>query len=120
MFFLPYYCSYIITPIIKARPYLPYQDNPNEKRWYVLNEQEFLDYAYSCEIDDKFKEYIEPKKKVTKYLWYNTKENSLLRYFATNKENLFYQIQCGSPNAFLNHESYYIRLDWSATEFDDE
>lgn len=82
----------------------------HEDDWHGLNQD-----GYSKSLTEEFfhfKEWHPPKKKVTKYLWYNSINSSTSGYMAENSAQL---------SLLLGRETNkFIRLDWSATEFDDE
>lgn len=96
---------HIFEPIIKARLY-----GSSEESWFVVDRFGRL-CAYS-DCDVKFKEYVAPKKKVTKYMWAYKCSGYIIQLFARDQEEL--------ARHCIPKFNDTIRLDWSATEFDDE
>ena len=104
--------SFIFEPIVKAGVFGSF----DEKKWYIVDQHGYLD-SYSNEeiVGVKFKEYHPPKKKVTKYLWVDTANEKIRPHFYKDMSELL-KHSVGSDYG----SQIYIRLDWSATEFDDE
>jgi len=98
-----------IEPIFISKPCYVY-----ETTWHCLDEGGH-NYPISRErLQLKFKEWHPPKKKVTKYLWVHKKTSSMLFEFYKDYQDI------SSNYTHHDYEKNYIRLDWSATEFDDE
>lgn len=87
-----------VGQIVIGKNYVNYRDSKNN-------------YAY----DEKYLTlYIEPKKKVIKYLWAYQYNNSQLRvstYFLTDEQDF---------KSEYSDAVFFKRLDWSATEFEAE
>lgn len=105
--------DYIVEPVIKAIPF-----GYGEQVWFVVDEKGRLD-SFSDHMDVRFKEYVAPKKKVTKYLWYNNYSKTTYPYMAKDLDELHENLHCNGIYIHLGAGNY-TRLDWSATEFDDE
>lgn len=96
-----------IEPIFLSKPCYVY-----ETTWHCLDEGGHSYPILRERLQLRFKEWHPPKKKVTKYLWYNSINSSTSGYMAENSAQL---------SLLLGRETNkFIRLDWSATEFDDE
>lgn len=67
----------------------------------------------------EFREYTEPKKKVTKYLWYDNYNKFIYDEFAASIQDLE-MVRSKKGLYTLPTDTSLTRLDWSATEFDDE
>lgn len=86
------------------------------KDWHCLDYEEYS-RAWGSELYP-FKEWHPPKKKVTKYL-FATKCGELINNFYTDYEQLWESYNTDITSISKIKETH-IRLDWSATEFDDE
>lgn len=87
------------------------------KDWHCLD-YEGYSRAWGS-VNYPFKEWHPPKKKVTKYLWYNNYSKVVYPYMAKCIVDLQEQLHCNGTYVHKG-DGNYTRLDWSATEFDDE
>ena len=84
--------------------------------WCGVDENNF---HVQSDCDGLFKEWHQPKKRVTKYLWYNNYSKVVYPYMAKCIVDLQEQLHCNGTYVHKG-DGNYTRLDWSATEFDDE
>ena len=98
-----------IEPIFKSNACETYEDT-----WYCLDEKGHSDPFIGNSLQMKLKEWHPPKKKVTKYLWVDTANEKIRPHFYKDMSELL-KHSVGSDYG----SQIYIRLDWSATEFEE-
>lgn len=99
-----------IEPVFKSNACFVY-----EARWHCLDENGGNNPIIRDSLQMKFKVWHPPKKKVTKYLWVDAANEKIRPHFYKDMSELL-KHSVGSDYG----SQIYIRLDWSATEFDDE
>lgn len=97
-----------IEPVFKSNACFVY-----EATWHCLDENGGSNPIVRDSLQMKFKEYHPPKKKVTKYLWVDTANEKIRPHFYKDMSELL-KHSVGSDYG----SQIYIRLDWSATEFE--
>lgn len=85
--------------------------------WFGIDEAGYA-VEWSEESINPFKEWHPPKKKVTKYLWYDNYNKFFFHEFASSVEDLGI-VRSKKGLYTLPSDTQLTRLDWSATEFDD-
>lgn len=97
-----------IEPIFLSKPCYVY-----ETTWHCLDEGGHSYPILRERLQLRFKEWHPPKKKVTKYLWVDTANEKIRPHFYKDMSELL-KHSVGSDYG----SQIYIRLDWSATEFE--